>query len=281
MKFYLMTDYEGVAGVYTWESRKDESLENFERRMRGRRLLAGEVNAAVDGLYTGGATEVIVNDGHGAGYTIDLDLLDERPLILHGTSRPFWLPYLDETCAATGHVGAHAKAGTPSGNLAHTMDTPIADYSINGLSVGELGLQAAIAGHFGVPFVYVTGDAHACRELETLIPGVVAVPVKVGTGLLGAVTLPPPEAREKIREGAAEAMRRVGEIAPFTVQYPLVFREQLLEPGFDEWNPPAHSRVIDSRTREIAATDILDLCHKLYGYDPDFKPLPYASLLRK
>lgn len=281
MKFYLMTDYEGVAGVYTWENRSDESLENHERRMRGRRLLAEEVNAAVDGLYTGGATEVLVNDGHGAGYTIDLDLLDDRPLIIHGTSRPFWLPYLDETCAATGHLGAHAKAGTPSGNLAHTMCDPIADYSLNGLSVGELGLHAAIAGHFGVPFVYITGDAHACREMEALIPGIVAVPVKVGTGELGAMTLPPQEAREKIRAGAAEALKRVGEVAPYRVEYPLLFRETLKAPGFDEWNPPAHSRVLDSRTREIEANDIIDLCNKLYGYDPGFEPLPYDPLFTR
>ncbi len=281
MKFYLMTDYEGVAGVYLWENRDDESLENFERRMRGRRLLAEEVNAAVDGFHRGGASQVIVNDGHGAGYTIDLDLLDERPLVIHGSNRPFWLPYLDESCAATGLLGAHAKAGTPSANLAHTMSKPIADYSINGLSIGEAGLQAAIAGHFGVPFVYISGDAHACVEMEQLIPGIVTVPVKVGTGLTGAVTLPPQEAREKIRAGAAEAMKLIGKIEPFKVQYPLIFREERKEPCFDEWNPPAHSRVLDTRTREIEAADIIDLCNKLYGYDPEFRPLTYESLIQK
>ena len=278
MKFYLMTDYEGVAGVYTWENRKDESAENLERRLRGRRLLAEEVNAAVDGLYRGGASEVIVNDGHGAGYTIDLDYLDERPLVIHGTSRPFWLPYLDESCAATGLLGAHSKAGTPSGNLAHTMDTPIRDYRINGVSLGEAGLQAAIAGHFGVPFVYLAGDAHACCEMEELIPGIVTVAVKVGTGLLGALTLAPREARERVREGAAAALARVGEVQPFRVDYPLVFREERHDPTFDEWNPPAHSRVLDPRTREIDADDIIDLMNKLYGYDPQWRPLPYEPL---
>lgn len=280
MKFYLMTDYEGVAGVYTWENRSDSSLENHERRMRGRRWLAEEVNAAVDGLYRGGAEEVIVNDGHGAGYTIDLDYLDDRPLIIHGMQRPFWLPYLDETCTATGMVGAHAKAETPYGNLAHTMDTPIRDYSLNGVSVGEAGLQAAIAGHFGVPFVYISGDAHACREMEELIPGLLAVPVKVGVGLYGAITMPPQEAREKIRAGAAEALKRVGQVKPFKVDYPVLFREVRKDPTFDEWNPPPHSRVIDCRTREIEGTDIIDVMNKLYDYDPQFKPLPY-DVLRK
>ncbi|MBU0606553.1 MAG: M55 family metallopeptidase [Armatimonadetes bacterium] len=79
MKFYLMTDSEGVAGVHAWENRDDESAENFERRMRGRRWLAREVHAAVDGLYHGGATAVIVNDGHGAGYAPEVRTITTAP----------------------------------------------------------------------------------------------------------------------------------------------------------------------------------------------------------
>jgi D-amino peptidase len=278
MKLYLMTDYEGVAGVHTWEDREDESLENFERRMRGRKWLAREVQAAVDGAYTGGATEVIVNDGHGTGYTIDLDELDDRPLIVHGRERPHWLPYLDATCAATGLVGGHAKAGTPQANLAHTMCGDIRNYSCNGLSLGEAGLQAAIAGHYGVPFVFISGDAHACKEMETLIPGVVTAPVKVGTSLDSAITLPPAEAQHLIRQRAELAMGRIGQIEPFRLQYPILFREEWVKPVYDEWNPPAHSRVLDCRTREVEASDILDLVNKLYGYDPAFQPLPYEQL---
>ncbi|MEN6402252.1 MAG: M55 family metallopeptidase, partial [Armatimonadia bacterium] len=233
----------------------------------------------VDGLYKGGASEVIVNDGHGAGYTIDLDLLDDRPLIVHGTGRPFWLPYLDASCTATGLLGGHAKAHTPNANLAHTMSHGIA-YEINGISMGEAGLQAAIAGHFGVPFVLVCGDAHLCKEMEALIPGVVTAAVKCGTGETGAVTMAPPEAHELIRERAAEAMQRIGEVAPLKLEGPVHFRETLDEPGFDEWNPPPHSRVLDSRTREIEATDIIDLMNKLYGYDPQWQAPSYEALRR-
>jgi len=278
MKIYLMTDYEGVAGVFTWENRDDESAENFERRMRGRKWLAREVQAAVDGLYNGGATEVIVNDGHGAGYTIDLDELDDRPLIVHGRGRPHWLPYLDATCTATGLVGGHAKAGTVQGNLAHTMCGDVRNYSLNGLSVGEAGLQAAIAGHFGVPFVFVSGDAHLCKEMETLIPGVVTAPVKVGLGKFAALTMPPREAQDLIRKQAEVAVGRIGQIEPFKLQYPLLFREEWEKPVYDEWNPPPHSRVIDSRTREVEADDILDLLCRIYGYDPAFQPPPYDAL---
>lgn len=280
MKFYLMTDYEGVAGVYAWENRDDESAENFERRMRGRKWLAREVQAAVDGLYNGGATEVIVNDGHGAGYTIDLDELDDRPLVIHGRERPHWLPYLDATCMATGLVGGHAKAGTPYGNLAHTMCGNVRNYGLNGVSVGEAGLQAAIAGHYGVPFVFVSGDAHLCQEMETLIPGVVTAPVKVGLGKFATMTMPPREAQDLIRRQAEVALSRVGQVEPLVFTGPILFREEWEKPVYDEWNPPPHSRVIDSRTREIEGTDIIDLLAKMYGYDPAFTPPPYDVLKR-
>jgi D-aminopeptidase len=154
----------------------------------------------------------------------------------------------------------------------------VRNYSFNGLSLGEAGLQAAIAGHHGVPFVFVSGDAHLCQEMETLIPGVVTAPVKVGLGKFSTLTMPPLEAHDLIRRQAEVALGRIGQIQPFKVDYPLVFREEWEKPVYDEWNPPPHSRVIDSRTREVEADDILDLLCKIYGYDPGFAPPPYDAL---
>jgi len=268
MKFYLMTDLEGVAGVYQWENRDDASLENHERRMRQRRWLAHEVNAAVEGFFAGGAREVIVNDGHGAGYTIDLDIADPRALYVHGKERPFWLPYLDETCAATGVVGAHAKAGAAGACLCHTMSSAIRDWSFNGISVGEIGLQAFIAGHFGVPFVFCSGDWFACREIEQLVPGCVTVPVKCGLSRFSAITYSPQKARDAIRRGAEEAVKRIGQVEPLRLESPVLFREVRVEPSFDPENPPPHSRVIDCRTREIQGSDIIDVMRKIYPRYP-------------
>jgi D-amino peptidase len=277
MRVYLMTDYEGVAGVYTWEDREDQSQENLDRRLRGRRLLAQEVQAAVDGFHQGGATQVIVNDGHGTGYTIDVESLGNRPLILHGTGRPLWLPYLDGDCQATGVLGAHARAGTPAGNLCHTMSLGIRRYVLNGIEMGEIGLQAAIAGHYGVPFVFLAGDAHACREVEALIPGVVTVPVKIGISLHSALARSPEDAREMIRRGAEQALSAIGKVEPLRLGSPVLFREEHYQPGFDEENPPPHSRVLDAHTREVEADDIIDLLCKIYGYDPAWRPPPLPA----
>jgi D-amino peptidase len=274
MKVYLMTDLEGVAGVYQWEGRDDESLENHERRCRQRIWLAEEVSAAVDGLFAGGASEVIVNDGHGAGYTIDLDHLDPRATVIHGQERPFWLPFLDETCAATGLIGAHAKAGTPNANLCHTMSSKIRDWRFNDISMGELGLQAAIAGHYGVPFTLCTGDVHACKEAEELVPGVVTAPVKYGTSLLSALTLSREEACARIRDAALQSMAAVTEVAPLRLDSPVHFHEERVAPTFDEENP-GQFHVIDAHTREIEVEDIIEFMYTLYGYSRDWRPLSF------
>jgi len=269
VKVYLMTDLEGVAGVYTWENRDDTSLENHERRCRQRRWLAREVSAAADGLFAAGATEVIVNDGHGAGYTIDLDEVDPRVEIIHGQGRPFWLAHLEQ-CDVTGIVGAHAKAGTADGCLCHTMSGAVRGYWVNDVCLGEMGLQALIAGHYGIPFVFATGDHWACREIEALCPGCVTVAVKQGLSLFSARTLPPARACERIRAGAEKAL--AAKVEPFTLERPMLFRCEMKEPRYDPEKPPPHARVVDAHTIEIEADDVIDLFIKLYRYPPQWQP---------
>ena len=272
MKVYLMTDLEGVAGVYTWENRKDESLENQERRCRQRRWLAHEVSAAADGFFAAGASEVLVNDGHGAGYTIDLDEVDPRVEIIHGRDRPFWLPHI-ETCDVTGIVGAHAKAGTPQACLCHSMSDTVRGYWFNGISMGEMGMQALIAGHYGIPFIFVSGDYWACREMQELIPGCVTAPVKRGLSLFSARTHPPEKARDLIRESARKALGVADKVEPLTLESPLHFRCEMKEAVYDTEKPPRPgARVVDAHTIEMEATDIIDLFIKLYGYPANFQP---------
>jgi len=271
MKVYLMTDLEGVAGVYTWENRADDSRENHERRMRQRKWLAREVNAAADGFFAAGATDVIVNDGHGAGYTIDLDEIDPRVEIIHGRERPFWLPLI-ETCDVTGIVGAHAKAGTPLGCLRHSMSDTVRGYWLNGVSMGELGMQAAIAGHYGIPFVFISGDSWACRELRKLCKECVTVSVKHGLGARSARTVAPAKAQELIRAGATKALAAAAKVEPFRLTSPVHYRCEMKEPVYDTEKPPAGFTALDSHTIETKAKDVIDLFIKLYNYPPDFQP---------
>lgn len=267
MKIYMMTDLEGVSGVVDFENRIDDSRENQRKRAIMRRLLTGEVNAAIAGLFEGGATEVVVNDGHGSGYTIDFEQIDARVTVVHGTHRPFWLPELDDSFAAVAFVGAHARAGTPAAVLYHTQSKDVKRTTVNGLEVGELGQVALIAGHFNVPMTLVTGDAAACAEASALIPGIGTVAVKRGLSRYAAVAIPPERARAMIRKGACAAMALTKSIAPLRLQPPYVWRDELFsqvyEPGVSR---DGHATVIDRNCREFRADNIIDLVSRAFNY---------------
>ncbi|MCD6362357.1 MAG: M55 family metallopeptidase [Armatimonadetes bacterium] len=272
MKVYIVTDLEGVAGVWNWDNRTDDTPYIAARRARESRWLMEEVNAAARGFFAGGATEVIVNDGHGAGATMDLSYADPRITIFHGLDRPDYCTGLDETCDAIASVGTHAKAGTEGANLRHTMGRSIRGYWINDVSVGETGYQAFLAGYYGVPFIFCAGDAWACKEMQELCPGCVAAPVKYGCSELSALTHTPQRAREIIEEAAERAMGVIDKVEPLDAGSPVVFREEFYEPTFDPENPPAVGRVIDSHTREIEAANMEELMDLKYGFDPEWQP---------
>lgn len=277
MKIYMMTDLEGVAGVTDFEDRTTDTRDNYEKRMQMQRLLTGEVNAAVNGLFEGGVTQVIVNDGHGGGYTIDFENLDPRVQIVHGSDRPFWLPLLDETCDATILVGAHAKAESPPATNYHTMSKAVKDWSINGVSLGEMGLQALIAGHFNVPMIFVSGEALACQEIGELIPGIVTAAVKRGLSRRSAVSWTSPKAREMIQNDAKRSLSQRDKIQPLQFDPPLIFRDQRYDDTWTKSSDNPDINLIDPRTREIRADDIMDLLHKIYGYDRNYRAIPIAN----
>ncbi len=273
MKVYMVTDLEGVAGITQWDPRHEgDTPATAAVRQRFGRWLAEEVNAAARGFFAGGATEVIVNDGHGAGQTMDVELLDPRITLFHGTQRPDYCTGLDETCDAIASVGTHAMGGTPHGNLAHTMGRGVRYYSFNGIHVGETGLQAFLAGYYGVPYVFCAGDEWAVREMQELCPGCVGAAVKMGTSQLSALTCTPARAREIIEQGAEQAMSVIGQVEPLDLDSPVVFREEHDEQRFDEESVPPDRRVINSHTLEIEAETILDVLNIKYGHDPDWKP---------
>jgi D-amino peptidase len=267
VRVYVMTDLEGVGGVWDWDNPDRSEWSVQDAVVRGRRLLTREVNAVVAGLFAGGARAVLVNDGHGAGYTIDVETLDPRVTLIHGQDRPFWLPLLDERFNATALVGAHAKAGTVGASLAHSMWRGVADYSVNGVSVGEIGLQALIAGHYGVPFVFLSGDEYACSEVADLIPRVVTVATKTGLSTRSASVRPWGKAGTELREGAARSLALAGSIAPYVLEPPLVFREVRVEPDFADSGSIAEPwRRLDDHTREVTVADPFELLRRLHGY---------------
>lgn len=272
MKIMIMTDLEGVAGVL---NREDWTVPSGRYHEKAKRLLTEEVNAAVDGMCQGGATEVLVVDGHGPG-GIDPELLDARAELMRGAPQPVWPWGLDCSFSALAFVGQHAKAGTPYSHLSHTQGFHFMDLSVNGVSIGEFGQLALCAKELGIPTIFASGEAALAEESQALCPGIVTVPVKRGLlpdGLddlsmedyqrakLSAVHLAPKAARELIREGALNSVRQLqGGNAPFGYV--------ALEPPFTRiaaFRNTGHSHAYVSR--DTHPTSFIELMNM--GYTPE------------
>ena len=266
LKIYILTDLEGVSGVTEFENRSDTSAWNTYKRRFFSRLLTEEVNAAVRACFDSGASYVLVNDGHGAGYTIDPELIDSRVELIHGTHRPELLPLIDQGFDAMLYIGAHSKAGTKRGVLYHTMSTTVKEISINNIPLGEIGLAAFYAGAYDVPLVFLSGDKAACMEAEALISGIVTVAVKRGLSRFSAVAIPPVRARRLIEEHVKKALLKIDEIKPFKIEPPYVYREYVFQASRAEVlvsNPdelPRNYKLV----REIRAETAKQLVEKVW-----------------
>ena len=218
MKIYLVTDLECAAGVVSFEEWTGPGKRYYDL---ARKFLTLEVNAAVDGFFEGGATEILVADGHGPG-GVNIDLLDSRVEYLRGWGEGYPL-CMDESFDFAAWVGQHAKAGTEFGHLAHTQGTGYLDLTVNGVSIGEFGQVAMCASEIGVRSIFGSGDHAFTREAQALVPGMATVAVmwgvKPGKGddltaeeyarfTFPARHLHPVRARRVIREGALRAIRR-------------------------------------------------------------------------
>ncbi|MFO7899088.1 MAG: M55 family metallopeptidase [Planctomycetota bacterium] len=217
MKVYVATDLEGVAGV----CRFVQTREDGPRYDEARELLTRECSACVDGLVEAGVDEIYVRDGHGRPYNLVPELLHPaaRHIVGHSPDRAAVLA----ECDAVILLAYHAMAGTPDGVLCHTQSSRGGNkYWYNGRESGEIAQHALIAGHFDIPVIMVTGDDATCREArEFLGDGPVTVSTKTGLAREGAVLLAPSLARERIREGATEAVGRVSECEPYKIDLPI------------------------------------------------------------
>ncbi len=230
---YMMTDLEGVAGVDDWDPRHRQDATTAKGvfdRAEMQRLLTGEVNAAAKGLFAAGVEEVIINDAHGAGRTILSEELISGVKLVQGVNRPCWLPGLSPQCDALIQVGMHAMTATPNGCLAHSMSRNVV-YRVNGAEVGEMEMAAYLCGHLGIPWIFTSGDLHACTESEHWVHGIVTAPVKEGLGELCAIHMAPVDARALIEARVQEAMAIAENIQPLTAEGDVVMEVTHPEPG--------------------------------------------------
>ncbi len=204
MKILISTDIEGVAGVFHAEQTRAGNGE-YEC---ARAWMTAEANAAVQGAFAGGATEVLVNDSHGGFRNLLPDQLDERARLVLGKPRYLgMMSGLEEGCGAVLMVGYHSRA-QGRGVLAHTINSfAFARVQLNGMELGEAGLYGALAGELGVPVLMASGDDVFIAETRPLFPHAQWVQTKVAHGQGSGVTLSPAAARKAIAQGAERAVR--------------------------------------------------------------------------
>src|SRR5579859_2517367 len=210
MKVYISTDFEGVAGIVDW----DQIMVGSHDYELGRRLLLGELNAAIDGAGRAGATEFVVNDSHSSMRNLEPDKLHGGAALLTGKHKPLYMMEgLDASFDAIFFLGYHGSVGASQAILSHTYNPrAIWEVRINGDVVGESALNALVAAHCGVPIVLVTGDQVTAAEAKRLAPHMETVEVKRSVSRYAAESLHPEVACARISKGAERAVERIKEI---------------------------------------------------------------------
>jgi D-amino peptidase len=222
MKVYLSVDMEGIAGI-SHPNPTNRADSGYPAAVD---LMVGEANAAIEGALAGGADEILLNDSHGGMYNL-------RPADLHPSARVLQGQKAWSMVAGAGpdagfdvalFVGYHARAGHPRGTIAHTFSGRPTLSQLNGRSVGETGLNAAVLGAWGIAVGLVAGDDALAEEVAEWLPWAERVVVKTGSGGNAAASLHPTLARDLIRNGAERAVRRAaaGELKRLIVDPPVV-----------------------------------------------------------
>ena len=219
MKIYISADMEGVAGAVTGEQLGPQGFEY----QRFREFMTQEVNAAVEAALAAGATEIVVSDSHGNGQNLLIEKLPKNVTLVRAFPRPLMMMQgIDETFAGAIFLGYHTGTTNARGVRAHTMSSArLADVRLQGASVSEAGINAAIAGHFNVPVIMVSGDDAAVEETAALLGDVEGATVKWSYGFHSAKTLMPEAAQQLIREKVRKAVGRIKDFKPYKLKPPV------------------------------------------------------------
>lgn len=219
MKIYISADMEGVVGAVTAQQLGPAGFEY----QRFREFMTQEVNAAIEAAFEAGATEIVVSDSHGNAQNLLIEKLPKNIMLIRGFPRPLMMMQgIDETFDGVIFLGYHSSTTNPQGVRAHTMSSArLADVRLNNISVPEGGFNAAIAGHFNVPVIMVSGDDAAVKEVTALLGDIEGAVVKWNYGFHSAMTIMPEAAYSLIREKVKKAIGRIKDFKPYKLKTPV------------------------------------------------------------
>jgi D-amino peptidase len=221
MKIFISADIEGISGVST-----NQQLKTPSEYQRFRKLMTQDVNAAIEGAFRGGATEIVVADGHGNMSNIFIEDLDPRATLVQGSNRVMCqLEGLDDSFDAIMFVGHHGReSGSERTIISHTLaGICVNEMIINGKVVGETEMNAMVAGYFNVPAIFISGDDAYVNEVKETLPEVESAIVKRGIDRFAAELIHPEKAQQLIRENAEKAVKKIPEFSPLKIDGPVTF----------------------------------------------------------
>jgi len=206
---FLITDAEGVAGLCR-QSQTEPTNTEFQR------LLTGELNAAIRGFFDGGATEVIVWDGHDGSQTLSVLTIEPRAKLIHGPLGPSML--LERGWAAVAFLGQHARANRSPAVMAHSYSSlGVQKMTMNGKEVGEIETRTALAGWYGVPVIFLSGDQAAAEDLKAIVPDAEMAVVKEAISYYACMSMSAPASQQLIESKARASMAKLGKIRPYKI----------------------------------------------------------------
>ncbi|MDQ7827188.1 MAG: M55 family metallopeptidase [Candidatus Eremiobacteraeota bacterium] len=267
---YIVADIEGTSGVW----KREDTMAGTPGWCRARVEMTHDVSAAVDTLFSCGASSVMVKDFHRDGFNIVPRLLDRRavlvsgyylkPLVMYGNLRRSNRAFF---------IGMHAASGNRNGFLSHTLTSRITRLSINGNDVCETQIFAHVLGEVRVPVVFVSGCPEACREAREHLPWIVTCPVpKVGSyqAMTDYASLVRDHLRETIAEAAALKNPQLYRLIP-PYEVKITFRDEKTAMR-SRWNYPIEGSTVRFHA-EYSEDLIFSLIRIAY-----FSPLTWSLL---
>ena len=274
LKIYISADMEGVVGAVTGEQLGPDGFE-YERF---RKFMTAEVNAAIEAARAAGAAEFLVSDSHGNGQNLLIEEMPDDVMIERSWPRELeMMQGIDDSFDGVIFIGYHASTNNTRGVRAHTMSSAnITSLRLNGMTMTEGSMNAAIAGHFGVPVIMVSGDDVAVAENQAIIGDLEGAVVKWANSFHSARTLTPEAGYEVIRASTKSAINRIDDFEPFLLDTPIE-----LELSLKHYQPvellgylPNVERV-DSHTIKFVGKDMVEVAKFLQfvtSYRIDLQP---------
>ena len=263
-KVFMITDMEGVSGIYD----SDLQVQPYQspRWEESHKLLTGEVNAAVEGLLAGGATDVVVWDGHDSSRSLSVLDVHPKARLLTGGSISRTLE-LDSSYCAIIFIGQHAMAGADKGILSHSYDSRnIQNIWVNNKPTGEIGGRVLLAGAMNLPAIMLSGDTAACQEIHDLVPQAECAEVKSGVSRNAGYMLSHPAACALIREKAQRAIERLAEFKPYKIAGPVEVKVEFTTAAGRVYDRREGVERVNERTWAFHGKDIMDAWLKFSSF---------------